>query len=158
MNSHLGGIAVGIFRPGILFKYGADFGLAPVPAVAQFVPDRSTLSFERFDIRVRLWNNRQRRILGKFGNVAKEFFRRKPVFYRERGHDRRAQIEVAPPEIISDLVQKVALIHEEFRIEKFPALKCPISQHPLREAMDSVNGSAVETLQGNRETALCLLI
>ena len=52
------------------------------------------------------------------------------------------------PEIIGDLVQNIALIRDELRIEKRPALKRSVSQHPLSEAMDSVNGSTVETLQG----------
>ena len=81
--------------------------------------------------------------------MAKELFKSKPVFYGERGDDRLARIEMPPPEIISDLVQNIALIRDELRIEKRAALKCPISQHPVSEAMDSVNRSAVETLQGD---------
>ena len=94
-------------------------------------------------------NHYQRRVLGKLGNVAKELFRSKPVFYGECGHDLLARIEMPAPEIISNLVQNIALIRDELRIEKRAAFKCPISQHPLSETMDRVNGSTVETLQGD---------
>ena len=99
-----------VFRPRILLEDRADFILAAIPAVTQFVPYRRALGFESFDIRVRRRNNYQSRVFGKFGDVAKEFFRSKPVFNGERGHDRLARIEMAPPEIIGDLVQNIALI------------------------------------------------
>ena len=148
-NSHLGRVAVRMFGPRILLEDRADLKLGSAPTITQFVPYSRTLSFDSFDIRVKWRNNYQCRVLGKFGNVAKELFKSKPVFYGERGHDRLARIEMPPPEIIGDLVQNIVLIRDELRIEKRAALKRPISQHPLSEAMDSVNGSAVETLQGD---------
>ena len=53
---------------------------------------------------------------------------------------------MAPPEIICNFVQNIALLSDQLRVEKRAALKGPVSQHPLGETMNRVNGSRVEIL------------
>src|ERR1700726_230554 len=137
---HFDRVAMRKFGPPIKREDRADFAFATVPAITQFVPDNRTLSFDSFDIRGVGRNHYQGRVLGKLGNVAEELFRRKPVFYGECSHDLRARIKMPAPEIISNLMQNIALIHDELRIEKRAAFKCPIPQRPLSKSMDRVNG------------------
>jgi len=90
--------------------------------------------------------------------VAKEFLWSQAVFQGEGGNDWLGLIEMEAPEIVRDFVQDVALLCDEFRIEKSAAFKRPISQHPLSETMNRINGSTIKTLQGDGKPALRLLV
>ena len=116
------------------------------PRVAQLGTARLECTFERRNVHgVVRRVDAPIRPAGVVLHQSGQHLGREPRLLEHVAHERRScAVELAPPEIVDDLLRELALVRDELQVEGDAALEGALGEHALAEAVDREDRGLVE--------------